>query len=133
MSGFILPLRSPWFGDARTSATTQESGRNSDTNRTIRAPGVFSVACLTVRNTAGENVGCGRGATSAGMAASQQAAVSRLVWICASLWGWFQGTHAQEPEQALVWPDLLNHFLSLRVVNQCWRRLRRSIDAQVIP
>src|SRR5882757_2409442 len=83
MSGFILPLRSPWFGDTRTSATTQESGRNSDTNRTIRAPGVFSVACLTVRNTAGENVGCGRGATSAGMAAPQQAAVPRLVWICA--------------------------------------------------
>src|SRR5215207_5173954 len=35
MSGLAPPLRSPWFGDALTWATTQESGRNSDTNSTM--------------------------------------------------------------------------------------------------
>src|SRR5262245_34020833 len=35
MSGLPTPLRSPWFGDALTSATTQESGRNWDTSSTI--------------------------------------------------------------------------------------------------
>src|SRR5215470_4482577 len=38
MSGALRPLRSPWFGDDRTSATTQESGRSSDNSATIRAP-----------------------------------------------------------------------------------------------
>jgi hypothetical protein len=91
------------------------------------------VACLTVRNTAGENVGCGRGATSAGMAVPQQAPLRRLVWICAPFQCWFQGTHAQEPEQALVSAGFLNHFLSLQVVNQCWRRLRRTACNPLTP
>src|SRR5258708_38189583 len=36
MSGLAPSLRSPWFGETRTSATTQESGRNADTSATIR-------------------------------------------------------------------------------------------------
>src|SRR5215831_9957076 len=36
MSGAPPPLRSLWFGEGFTSATTEDSGRNSDT--TIRAP-----------------------------------------------------------------------------------------------
>src|SRR5262249_31054759 len=36
MSGASPPLRSLWFGEGLTSATTEDSGRNSDA--TIRAP-----------------------------------------------------------------------------------------------
>src|SRR6516165_8807620 len=36
MSGAPPPLRSLWFGEGLTSATTEDSGRNSDA--TIRAP-----------------------------------------------------------------------------------------------
>src|SRR5947209_18198333 len=36
MSGLAPSLRSPWFGEARNSATTHESGRNADTSATIR-------------------------------------------------------------------------------------------------
>src|SRR5580704_18898974 len=36
MSGLPPGLRSPWLGEGRTSATTQESGRNADTSATIR-------------------------------------------------------------------------------------------------
>src|SRR5260370_24182688 len=36
MSGKAPSLRSLWFGDGLTSATTQESGRNSDTSTAIR-------------------------------------------------------------------------------------------------
>jgi hypothetical protein len=36
MSGNAPSVRSLWFGDGLTSATTQESGRNSDTSTTIR-------------------------------------------------------------------------------------------------
>src|SRR5256885_16648386 len=103
MSGFILPLRSLWFGDARTSATTQESGRNSDTNRTIRAPGVFSVACLTVRNTAGGKVGCGGGATNGGTAPSQQAAGSPLGGGCGAVSAGFRAPMDKNPGKGRFW------------------------------
>ena len=47
--------------------------------------------------------------------------------------GRFQGTRAMEPGGG----EFLNHFLSLRVVNQCLEEAGaiclRSIDAQVIP
>src|SRR5262245_36943555 len=36
MSSLTASLRSLWFGDGLTSATTLESGRNSDTSVTIR-------------------------------------------------------------------------------------------------
>jgi hypothetical protein len=52
------------------------------------------------------------------MAASQQAAVSPIGVDMCAVSGWFQGTHAEEAGQALVWPDSFNHFLSLQVVNQ---------------
>src|SRR6516164_8733735 len=46
MSGASVPLRSPWFGEGLTSATTEDSGRNSDA--TIRAPpGTFAGAAST--------------------------------------------------------------------------------------
>src|SRR3954470_1324512 len=34
MSGVRLPLRSLWFGDGLTSASTEESARNADTGMT---------------------------------------------------------------------------------------------------
>src|SRR3984893_10385354 len=44
--GASVPLRSPWFGEGLTSATTEDSGRNSDA--TIRAPpGMFAGAVST--------------------------------------------------------------------------------------
>src|SRR5215813_3515980 len=52
MSGFMPPRRSPWFGDSLTSATTQDSGLNCDTNRTICGtthlwgrPGRYAILC----------------------------------------------------------------------------------------
>jgi len=53
------------------------------------------------------------------------------------VFGWFQVTHALEPGWWRLWRHFLNHFLSLRVVNQYREEAGaiclRSIDAQVIP
>src|SRR5215468_157815 len=51
MSGFMPARRSPWFGDSLTSATTQDSGLNCDTNRTICGTTHFVGPAWTVRNT----------------------------------------------------------------------------------
>src|SRR6266536_3392938 len=51
MSGAAPSLRSLWFGDGRTSATTQESGRISDTSITIRGPHTRSRKADDVRKT----------------------------------------------------------------------------------
>src|SRR5262245_8495996 len=48
MSGASPPLRSLWFGEGLTSATTEDSGRNSDA--TIHAPDVCR-SRLDLRNT----------------------------------------------------------------------------------
>src|SRR5215475_13462426 len=72
MSGFTSSARSPWFGDSRTSATTQESGRNSVTNKTIREPRVESVV-LPIRNTGKQTSALDVAAVCAGTATRQQA------------------------------------------------------------
>src|SRR5215468_8571839 len=51
MSGFMPLRRSPWLGDSLTSATTQDSGLNCDTNRTICGTTHFVGPAWTVRNT----------------------------------------------------------------------------------
>src|SRR5712692_7399664 len=60
MSGAAPSLRSLWFGDGLTSATTQESGRNSDTRRAIRENHWTRLPRADVTKANGRMSQCGR-------------------------------------------------------------------------